>query len=181
MQAHQVRGRIVLVSSVVGFMGLVGYAQYAPMKYAIRGLAECLRSELPLYGIDVHCYFPATILSPGYDEENKTKPQVTKDIEGADDAKTPEQCAVHLARGVARGDFFITDGLVGSLLRASSSGCAPGNGLWKDAVLALPARVGCALRCLPSLRFWAGAGGSQTGWCVKPNIHRRGLSTIYTT
>lgn len=37
MRARQVAGRIVLVSSVVGMMGLVGYAQYAPMKYAIRG------------------------------------------------------------------------------------------------------------------------------------------------
>lgn len=32
-----VEGKIVLVSSLLGFMGLVGYAQYAPMKHAIRG------------------------------------------------------------------------------------------------------------------------------------------------
>lgn len=30
-------GKIVLVSSLLGLMGLVGYSQYAPMKYAIRG------------------------------------------------------------------------------------------------------------------------------------------------
>lgn len=29
--------KIVLVSSLIGFMGLVGYSQYAPMKHAIRG------------------------------------------------------------------------------------------------------------------------------------------------
>lgn len=32
-----VDGKIVLVSSLLGFMGLIGYSQYAPMKYAIRG------------------------------------------------------------------------------------------------------------------------------------------------
>ncbi len=32
-----VDGKIVLVSSLLGFTGLIGYSQYAPMKYAIRG------------------------------------------------------------------------------------------------------------------------------------------------
>ncbi len=32
-----VDGKVVLVSSLLGLMGLVGYSQYAPMKYAIRG------------------------------------------------------------------------------------------------------------------------------------------------
>lgn len=149
MRAHHVAGRIVLVSSVVGMMGLVGYAQYAPMKFAIRGtcgadgagLAETLRSEFQLYGLQVHCYCPATILSPGFDEEQKTKPQVTKDIEEGDEQKTPAQCAVHLLRGVERGRFLITDGLVGSLLRVTTSGSAPGHGVLVDTLLAVPARV----------------------------------------
>lgn len=63
------------------------------------GLAESLRSELILYGIDVHAYFPATILSPGFDEENKTKPKVTLEIEGADEGLTPAQCAKGLLKG----------------------------------------------------------------------------------
>lgn len=109
--------------------------------FAHPGLAECLRSEFGLYGLTVQTYFPATILSPGFDEENKTKPQVTKDIEGADDQKTPEQCAEHLERGVEAGHFSITDGLVGMLLRISSGGSAPGNGLLVDALLVLPARL----------------------------------------
>lgn len=129
-------------------MGLVGYAQYAPMKFAIRGrflhlpgLAECLRSEFALYDITIQAYFPATILSPGYDEEQKTKPLVTKKIEEGDDAKTPEQCADCLLKGVAAGSFSITDGIVGTLLRVSSGGSAPGGRLWLDLPLMLPARV----------------------------------------
>ena len=61
---EQKRGRIVLVrsasitrhlrvspvpcdcSSAVAFGGMVGYSPYAPSKFALRGLADCLRNEL---------------------------------------------------------------------------------------------------------------------------------------
>lgn len=146
MVTNHVQGRIVLVSSVLGFMGLVGYSEYSPMKFAIRGLAECLRSELQAKGISVHTYFPATIYSPGLEQENKTKPDITKAIEGADEGLTPEQCAVALLNGIERNQFFITDGLVGNLLRVSSHGCAPGNGLFLDGLVSVIAR--------PALLAW---------------------------
>lgn len=52
-----------------------------------------------MYGIRIHCYFPGTIHSPGYEEEEKCKPAITKKIEGPDDGKTPEQCAQALING----------------------------------------------------------------------------------
>jgi 3-dehydrosphinganine reductase len=58
-----------------------------------------LRSELLLYGIDVHCFFPCTIFTPGYEEENKTKPKITLKIEEADSGLTPEQVAVGILKG----------------------------------------------------------------------------------
>lgn len=36
-------GKIVLVSSTLGLIGLVGYSQYAPMKHAIRGTSKDTR------------------------------------------------------------------------------------------------------------------------------------------
>jgi len=63
------------------------------------GLAETLHSELLLYGIDVHIYYPNTIYSPGYEEENKTKPDITKAIEEGDEGVTPEQGAAILLKG----------------------------------------------------------------------------------
>ncbi|KAL9937851.1 hypothetical protein V8E36_003396 [Tilletia maclaganii] len=122
--------KIVLVSSMLGFFGLVGYAQYTPMKHAIRGLAESLRSELILYGIDVHVYFPASILSPGFEVENQTKPAVTKEIEAGDEPQTPEVCARGLLKGVQSGHFMITTDFQSDLFRSTSAGGAtPGNGL----------------------------------------------------
>lgn len=58
-----------------------------------------MRSELILYGISVHAYFPGTIFSPGLEEENKTKPEITRQIEGTEDGLTPAQCAKGLIKG----------------------------------------------------------------------------------
>jgi len=44
------------------------------------------------------------MFTPGYDEENKTKPQIVKDIESADDGLTADQAALALYKGVYR--FF---------------------------------------------------------------------------
>ncbi|CAG8543840.1 13007_t:CDS:10 [Ambispora gerdemannii] len=141
MAQQAVKGKIVLVSSVLGFIGFFGYSQYAPTKHAIRGLADCLRNELLLYDISVHCYFPGTILSPGLENENKTKPLVTKQIEGEDDGSTPELCAEALCKGLRRGQYFITSDLVGNIIRAGTRGVAPTNNVVVDALLGFVAWI----------------------------------------
>lgn len=147
MSSQGVQGSIILTSSILGFFALPGYSAYTPAKHAIRGLAETLRTELLLYQIGVHAYFPATILSPGFEEEEKCKPQLTKDIEGADEGLTPEQCAERLVKGtlarltvvvlrcaltsivlgagLERGEFLITSDPIGHLFRSSMRGIAP--------------------------------------------------------
>lgn len=125
------KGKIVFVCSVLGLMSFVGYTPYSPGKFAIRGacsliphavacgvtdsrgfqtgLAEGLRSELQVYGIDVHVAFPATICSPGLDEENEVKPKITLKIEETDSGLPPEA----VAAGILRGECNCTiDGLL---------------------------------------------------------------------
>ena len=63
------------------------------------GLAEVLRSEFVLYDIAIHIFFPGTILSPGYERENITKPAITKKLEETDDGLSPEACAKGLIQG----------------------------------------------------------------------------------
>jgi 3-dehydrosphinganine reductase len=63
------------------------------------GLADTLHSELLLYGIDVHIFFPPTMFTPGYEVENRTKPKVTKRIEEADKGLTAEQAALGMFKG----------------------------------------------------------------------------------
>ena len=45
------KGHIANVSSMMGYFGTMGYAAYAPTKFAIVGLTEVLRNELKPYNI----------------------------------------------------------------------------------------------------------------------------------
>ena len=85
MRANRKAGRIVLVSSACGYIGFVGYSQYCASKYALRGLADALRNEFLLYDITVQIYYPGNMDTPGFENEEKTKPDETRAIEGASD------------------------------------------------------------------------------------------------
>ena len=45
MKAHR-SGRIVLISSQAGQLGLFGYTAYSASKFALRGFAEALQMEV---------------------------------------------------------------------------------------------------------------------------------------
>lgn len=133
-----IRGRIVLVSSTLGLMGIVGYSQYSPTKHALKGLAECLRQELMPFGIKVHIYYVATIDSPGNATENLTKPQITKMIEEGDisDA-SPQNRAKCLLGGIDREQFAISSDILTDLFRCTPGGISPRNSILCDPLLAI--------------------------------------------
>ncbi|KAK7470577.1 3-dehydrosphinganine reductase [Stygiomarasmius scandens] len=126
--------KLVFVCSTLGYMSIVGYSSYAPGKHALRGLAETLRSELLLYSVSVHIYFPGNIDSPGYAEENKTKPKITLKIEESDRPIPSAQVAAGLLKGVQRGDFHITMDFIGNIFRSSTRGSSPHNNVFLDAI-----------------------------------------------
>jgi hypothetical protein len=63
------------------------------------GLADALRSEMILHNISIHLFMPAGIDTPGFVEEEKEKPKVTKQIEEDDTQISPEACAQALVTG----------------------------------------------------------------------------------
>ncbi|KAJ9121604.1 hypothetical protein QFC22_002223 [Naganishia vaughanmartiniae] len=135
-------GRIVFVGSFLALTTFVGYAGYAPGKYALKGLADTLRSEYQLYDINVHLYLPAGILSPNYEVESRTKPDITKKIEEGDTPMTPDECVKCLMTGLQSGYFQITNDLITDILRVASRGNAPGNNIVWDACLTFIAAIG---------------------------------------
>ncbi|KIY74151.1 oxidoreductase [Cylindrobasidium torrendii FP15055 ss-10] len=137
--------KIVFVSSILAMFSFVGYTPYTPAKFAIRGLAETLRSELILYGVDVHIYFPATILSPGYEDENKCKPQITLKLEETDDGITPEVSAEHLFNGVRKGQFHITGEILSDLFRVGARGASPWNNVFMDLIYGFIGNIGLVI------------------------------------
>ena len=76
----QPHGFVSFTSSVVGYMGIFGYSAYAGPKFALIGLAECLRQELKSRQISVSVLCPPDTETPGYAEEQKTKPFETQKL-----------------------------------------------------------------------------------------------------
>ena len=108
-----------------------------------------------MYSIGVHIFFPGTIYSPGYIEENKSKPKITLKIEESDEGLKPEQAAEVLLRGafmplpchfaivvtcssaslgVQNGNFHIAGDLIGNLFRSSTRGATPHNNVVVDTI-----------------------------------------------
>jgi short-subunit dehydrogenase len=56
------RGRLVVIGSVSGHVGVPGSSAYSMSKFAVRGLAAALGHELATYGVAV------TLISPGFVE-----------------------------------------------------------------------------------------------------------------
>ncbi|MGD1875280.1 MAG: SDR family oxidoreductase [Mastigocoleus sp.] len=123
MQKQQ--GRIVIISSAAGLIGIYGYTPYSPSKFALRGLAESLRGELKNLGIHVSIVYPPDTDTPQLATENLTKPDETKLITGTAQTWSAENVARVILRGIKRKDFAITPGLEIKLLRVWHSLLAP--------------------------------------------------------
>lgn len=103
-------GHISFVSSMLGFMGLVGYGTYTPTKYALVGLAETLRHELKPEGIRVSILFPPDTNTPGFEVENQTKPPETAMLSETAKLYQPETVAEIYVKGLLRNRFYIIFG-----------------------------------------------------------------------
>ena len=106
-------GYIVKVSSIVGFIGVFGYTDYAAAKFGVMGFSEALRSELKRYNITVSVLCPPDTDTPGFAEENKTKPPETKAVSASANLMKPEEVAGALAKGMAKGEFVIIPNMDG--------------------------------------------------------------------
>lgn len=135
-----VKGKIVMTSSTLGLVGLVGYTSYCPTKFALRGLAESLRNEGNLHGITTQIYYPGTMFSPGYETENLTKPLLTREIEGTT-GLTPEDAAKGMLKGLRKGYFAITTDFDTNFLRVAAKGVTPYANIGWDYILGLIAPV----------------------------------------
>jgi short-subunit dehydrogenase len=104
------RGRIVLVGSGAGIVGVYGYAAYSPTKFALRGLAEVLRAELAPEGIRVSIVYPPDTDTPQLAEENLTKPAETRAITAGAQTWPADGVARKIVTGMDQGRFAITPG-----------------------------------------------------------------------
>ncbi|KAI5863224.1 short-chain dehydrogenase [Durotheca rogersii] len=128
---------LVFTSSVVAFFPVVGYGPYTPAKGALRALADTLVQEVELYPqkVRVHVVYPGSISSPGFEIENRTKPEITKIIEDGDPVQTPDDVAALAIAGLERGYYSVTVAFLGHAMRWSALGGAPRNSWLVDTIM----------------------------------------------
>jgi 3-dehydrosphinganine reductase len=144
--------RFIFTSSAVAFVGLTGYSPYGPAKAAIRSLADSLRSEVQIYNaarrskvntgvqpapfdVNIHIVFPGTILSPGFETEEKTKHPVTRECESSDPQQTELQAATAAVQGLEAGNFMTSTNWLVELMRWGILGGSQRNNLVLETIL----------------------------------------------
>lgn len=86
-------GIIVVTASQAALFGIYGYGPYAASKYALRGMAETIAMESRHLGVSVTLALPADTNTPGFENEEKTKPKETKIISGGGGLAEPHSVA----------------------------------------------------------------------------------------
>ncbi|KAJ3251663.1 3-dehydrosphinganine reductase [Chytriomyces hyalinus] len=124
-EARNLASKFICIGSPLAYVSFVGFAGYSSSKYALRGLCDVLRNELLPLGISMHLFSPGSMNTPGFAEENKTKPEITCKIEGTDVAAEPDFVARALVGTVLNGRYAGTHDLLSELIRVAANGCGP--------------------------------------------------------
>ncbi|HQY71981.1 MAG TPA: SDR family NAD(P)-dependent oxidoreductase [Pseudomonadales bacterium] len=110
------RGTLVPVASLGGFVPVYGYTAYGTSKFAVLGLAQCLRYELAPLGIEVCCFCPGQVATPGLAAEAQTLLPAAGALKLAGGTLPVEPAIRGLLRGIERGRPVIIPGARANLV-----------------------------------------------------------------
>ncbi len=108
-------GQFVLISSAAGLMGMYGYSSYSTSKYALVGLAECLRSELKPHGISVTVVCPPEVETPFLARESTIPPEARAMKSFAGKLQSGP-VARTIVKGIEKKKFMVIPGILARLL-----------------------------------------------------------------
>ncbi|KAJ5486017.1 hypothetical protein N7530_000317 [Penicillium desertorum] len=157
-QMKTTRRHLIFTCSTLAFVPITGYSPYSPGKAAIRSLSDTLSQEIEM----IHTVFPMGILSPGFDNEEKTKPELTRKLEEADKPQAPADVAKIAISALERGEYLITTNFIGSMMKGTSLGASPKNSIVGDTLLSCLSHL-VFLQVIPDLRNKAFAWGKRNG------------------
>lgn len=109
---------LVLVASLAGILGTYTQAAYVASKHGVVGLAEVLRIEQKLKGIDVSVICPGEIATPLLAYEREHGSNVTKKLNEIAGVLTVDEAVTGIMKGLRSREFMITPGFKAKLLRA---------------------------------------------------------------
>ncbi|XP_037280932.1 3-ketodihydrosphingosine reductase [Rhipicephalus microplus] len=147
-------GSITFVSSIVGLMGLYGYTAYCPSKFALVGLAQSLRMEVKHHGIHVMVAFPPDTDTPGFAEEERTKPTETKLISAMVGLSSADAVATTMLQDILESNTTSALGLDGQVALIMCAGMMPPSSLLEVAMQALTMGALRVVGCLYQLHFY---------------------------
>lgn len=148
-------GTICLCSSAAGQVGVFGYSAYSPTKFALRGFAEVLHMELLNQPIHVQVAYPPDTDTPGFENENKTKPQETKLISETAGLMQPQEIGRRMLYEATKTHprFAVYFNFDGWILSHLTAGFAPVTCVW-DALAQLSATTLFRWIALLYLKDW---------------------------
>ncbi len=100
-------GFIVSVSSMAGLLPLFGLSDYCASKAAIIAFSDVIRAEYKPFNVSVSVVLPPDTDTPGFREENTTKPPETKALSDFSTVVKPEFVAEKIVKGIGKGKFII--------------------------------------------------------------------------
>ncbi|XP_030376132.1 3-ketodihydrosphingosine reductase [Scaptodrosophila lebanonensis] len=130
-------GIIVITSSQAAMFGIYGYGPYAASKYALRAMAETIAMESREQGVSVTLALPCDTNTPGFEEEEKSKPRETKIISGSGGLMQPEQMAKAILKDALKGNFISTLGAESWLITLLGGALMPWDGFFTNLLHAI--------------------------------------------
>ncbi len=118
-------GRALIVGSGAALIGLPGYSAYAPSKFAVRGLAECLRAEYRPHGVQVSVCHPPDVETPQLAAEKPLRPPENAAIAAGAKPWGADALAAHVLRRFDRGEADIYPGWAMTALGRGASLAKP--------------------------------------------------------
>ncbi|MFX1378986.1 MAG: SDR family oxidoreductase [Promethearchaeota archaeon] len=104
------KGHIIFFSSMLGYIGMMGYGAYVPTKFAIVGLAESLRNELKPHNIKISIVYPPDTNTPGLKTENEGKPPECAMMSETGGLLEPEEVSEYVIQKLLKDKFHICPG-----------------------------------------------------------------------
>lgn len=103
-------GKIVLVGSMGGVIPVYGYTAYGASKFAVVGLAQCLRYELKPRGISIACFCPGEVETPGLAGERKSLHPASAALKRIGGTMPVDAAVRGLVHGIRQDKFLIIPG-----------------------------------------------------------------------
>lgn len=119
------RGCIVITASQAANLGIYGLAAYTSSKFALKGFAEALYMEVKQSGLTITLCLPPDTDTPGFENEEKSKPRETSLISQTGGLYRPEVVAKQLLEDALKGNYFSTVGLESYLITTLCAGFSP--------------------------------------------------------